>query len=285
MGRQITRMNVRKALRHGADVLSASREPRRDATLLLCRTLGKDRSWLVAHSDECLSIAQAWQYEQWLERRAKHEPMQYILGEQEFYGLRLLVTPAVLIPRPETEHLVEAVLARVPHDRAVNIADVGTGSGAIAIALAHALPFAQIDAFDVSPSALRIAESNAQAHCVADRVQCIESDLLARAPSKLYDCIVSNPPYVSTSENLEAQVVNWEPHIALFAGEDGLDIYRRLLPQAAALLARGGLLAVELGAGQRDALAALFREDTRWATPEFVRDLQGIDRVALEEVS
>jgi release factor glutamine methyltransferase len=281
MGRQMTRMNVRRALRHGAALLHASREPGRDAALLLCRALGKDRSWLIAHPDECISVAQAWHYEQWLERRAKHEPMQYILGEQEFYGLRLAVSPDVLIPRPETEHLVEAVLARVPRDRPLRIADVGTGSGAIAIALAYALPLAVIDALDLSPSSLLIAKSNADAHGVSDRVRFSESDLLSVVAGETYDCVVSNPPYVASTEQLEPQVALWEPHTALFAGVDGLDIYRRLLPQALAQLKPGGLLALELGAGQRPALSRLFDEDAHWGQPEFMKDLQGIDRVAL----
>ena len=207
--------------------------------------------------------------------------MQYILGEQEFYGLRLRVTPEVLIPRPETEHLVEAVLARLPHDRPVSIADVGTGSGAIALALAYSLPLASIDALDNSPEALSIASENALALGLAERVRFYHSDLLSAVAGQRYDCIVSNPPYVTDTDTLEPQVALWEPHGALFAGRDGLDVYRRLLPQAAEALAPGGLLAVELGAGQSDALTALFREDPRWSEPVFVPDLQGIPRVAL----
>ncbi len=278
----MTRSNVREALSHGAARLQASsRESSRDAALLLCRSLGKDRAWLIAHPEERLSVAQAWQYEQMLERRARFEPMQYILGEQEFYGLRLTVTPAVLIPRPETEHLVEAILARLPHDRAIRIADVGTGSGAIAITLAHSLPLACIDALDLSPSALHIAQRNAEAHGVADRIRLVDSDLLTAVSGERYDCIASNPPYVSSAEQLEPQVALWEPHTALFAGEDGLAIYRRLLPQAVEQIKPGGLLALELGAVQREALTALFRLDSRWSEPDFVQDLQGLDRVAL----
>jgi release factor glutamine methyltransferase len=278
----MTGMNVRKALRHGTERLqSISPEPGRDASLFLCRALGKDRVWLIAHPEECLSIAAAWQYEQFLERRSAHEPAQYILGDQEFYGLRFSVTPAVLIPRPETEHLVEAVLARMPPGRALCIADVGTGSGAIAVVLAHALPLARVDALDLSPSALQIAKANAEEHGVADRIRFLESDLLDAVAGEQYDCIASNPPYVASTEQLEPQVALWEPHTALFAGDDGLAIYRRLLPQALAQLKPGGMLALELGAGQRDALTSLFSEDLRWSKPEFVQDLQGIDRVAL----
>lgn len=277
----MTGFNVREALSHGAARLQGTRDSSRDAALLLCRSLGKDRAWLIAHPEERLSVAQAWQYEQMLDRRAQYEPMQYILGEQEFYGLRMAVTQAVLIPRPETEHLVEAILTRLPHDRTVQIADVGTGSGAIAIALAHSLPLARIDAVDLSPSALRIAQMNAEAHGVVGHIRFVESDLLASVANERYDCIASNPPYVSSAEELEPQVALWEPHTALFAGEDGLAIYRRLLPQAAEQIKPGGLLALELGAGQRNALTALFRLDSRWSEPTFVEDLQGIYRVAL----
>lgn len=235
----------------------------------------------MAHPEAELSPKQMDHYDELLARRARHEPMQYILGEQEFYGLRLRVTPAVLIPRPETEHLVEAVLERVPRDRALRIADIGTGSGAIALALAIHLPLAQVDAFDLSPEALAVAEGNARALGLENRVRFIHSDLLQAAGTERYDCIVSNPPYVSSAETLEPQVARWEPHTALFAGPDGLAVYRRLLPQAAGRLLPGGLLALELGAGQQEAIRALFADEEAWTEPEFLPDLRGIDRVAL----
>ncbi len=243
--------------------------------------MGKDRAWLLAHPDVPLTESQMERYQALLARRLKHEPIQYILGEQEFYGLRLQVTPAVLIPRPETEHLVEAVLARLPGDRPVHIADVGTGSGAIALALAHERPLAQVDALDISIEALAIAGENARALGLSNRVCCLESDLLAAVGGERYDCIVSNPPYVASTETLEPQVAEWEPHGALFAGPDGLAVYRALLPQAVAHLRPGGLLAAELGAGQQAALEELFAQDPRWGAPQFVPDLQGIPRVAL----
>ena len=236
---------------------------------------------MLAHPEESLTQAQQQEYEELLARRAKHEPIQYILGEQEFYGLRLRVSPAVLIPRPETEHLVEAVLARLPHDRPLRIADVGTGSGAIALALAYALPLAIVDALDNSPEALTVAGENSAALGLAERVRFYHSDLLSVVAMQRYDCIVSNPPYVTETDTLEPQVALWEPHSALFAGHDGLDIYRRLLPQAAEALTPGGLFAGELGAGQSAALSALFREHPRWSEPVFVPDLQSIARVAL----
>ncbi len=274
--------SIKEQLRLGAAKLASnSQEPQRDAALLLCYVTGKERSWLLAYPEMLLTPRQLDGYEELLSRRLRHEPMQYILGEQEFYGLRLRVTPAVLIPRPETEHLVEAVLARLPHDRPVSIADVGTGSGAIALALAYSLPLASIDALDNSPEALSIASENAVALGLAERVRFYHSDLLSAVAGQRYDCIVSNPPYVTDTDALEPQVALWEPHGALFAGRDGLDVYRRLLPQAAEALTPSGLLAVELGAGQSDPLTALFHEDERWSEPVFVPDLQGIPRVAL----
>ena len=266
--------------RGASRLASASRDPRKDAVLLLSRLLERDHAWLLAHPDSQLMPEQIARYEELLARRARHEPIQYILGEQEFYGLPLRVTPAVLIPRPETEHLIEAVLARLPRDRPLRIADVGTGSGAIALALVSELPLARVDALDVSREALAVAEGNARALGLAERVRFLHSDLLAAVQSESYDCIVSNPPYVSSLDVLEPQVVLWEPHTALFAGPDGLAVYRALLPQSAAHMQPGGLLAVELGAGHEAALAALFAEDPCWAAPIFLADLQGIVRIA-----
>ena len=269
-------------MQEGAELLAQfSTEPKRDASLLLCCTMGKDRAWILANPAAPLTATQKSRYDMLLARRAQHEPMQYILGEQEFYGLRFLVTPAVLIPRPETEHLVEAVLARLPRDRPVRIADVGTGSGAIALALAHNLPLASIDALDVSPEALDIARKNAQALELADRVRFLHSDVLSAVTGEYYQCIVSNPPYVAVTDILEPQVADWEPHKALFAGQDGLDIYRLLLPQAAEHLVKGGLLALELGAGQQYPLTQLFTAADHWSELTFIPDLQGISRVAL----
>jgi release factor glutamine methyltransferase len=274
--------SARDQLAAGTAILAASSSaPRRDAELLLRHALRKDRAWLLAHPEIVLTETQAAEYTALLARRAQHEPIQYIFGEQEFFGLRFRVTPAVLIPRPETEHLVEAVLARVPRDRAVRIADVGTGSGAIAVALASALPHAQIDALDISEAALAIAGLNAQANGVSERVHFHRSDLLESVRQRRFDAIVSNPPYVATTDTLEPQVQDWEPHAALFAGADGLDIYRGMLPPAQVLLREGGLLALELGAGQEEPLRALFSEVGGFTDLMFLPDLQGIPRVAL----
>lgn len=271
----------------GIVVLAASSaEPRWDAQLLLLQVLGRDRAWLLTHPDAEASPKQQAMYEAMLQRRAKREPMQYILGEQEFYGLRFTVRPGVLIPRPETEHLVEEVLdwstafSRAS-GRPPKIVDVGTGSGAIAVALAHTLPDAQVMAVDLSPQALQIAEENARAHGVQQQIHFVQSDLLDALTHEHFDCVVSNPPYVESGEELAPEVATWEPHLALFAGPDGMDVYRRLVPQAYARLHPGGLLAMEIGAGQRDAIAALLQPTQGWEGLSFHPDLRGIDRVVL----
>ena len=278
-------IDVREALTRAAGQLAAHPDLRptavRDATVLLMHGLGLDRAALIAHPERSLTREQLADIQRLVERRLRFEPIQYILGTQEFYGLELKVSPAVLIPRPETETLVEAVLARLQHNEPVKIVDVGTGSGAIAIALAVALPQAHVTALDLSPTALEVACENAAMHGVAGRVRFLQSDLLAAvAGESEFDAIVSNPPYIPVGDapTLHTQVREFEPAMALFAGVEGLDIYARLIPDAAPLLKPGGLLAMEIGYGQRDAIAALLAS---WNEVEFVLDLQGIPRVAL----
>lgn len=292
-------IDVKEALTRAASQLAAHPDLRPtavpDATLLFLHYLGIDRAALIAHPERSLDRDQMADLQRLIERRLRFEPIQYITGKQEFYGLPLRVTPAVLIPRPETETLVETVLnyfRAVPHlsqfhrdawdpTQALRIADVGTGSGAIAIALAHHLPQAEITALDLSPAALEIARENAQSNAVNDRIRFLHSDLLeAVASEPPFDAIVSNPPYVPTSDapTLHPQVRDFEPSQALFAGADGMQIYSRLIPQAFALLKPNGLLALEIGHGQRPAIAALLAD---WHDVEFIADLQQIPRVAL----
>jgi len=204
---------------------------------------------------------------------------QTILGHKEFYSLEFEVTPAVLIPRPETEHLVEALLERVPHDRPLRIVDIGTGSGAIAVALAHALPHAEITALDISEAALVVARRNAEANGVADRMRFLKSDLLSAVAGEQFDAVVSNPPYVAEAdrESLESQVRDYEPAVALFGGTSGFDVYERLIPQAQDALKPGGWLLMEMGMGQRKVLSRLL---SGWNNVSFVDDLQRIPRVA-----
>jgi release factor glutamine methyltransferase len=216
-----------------------------------------------------------------IERRQNGEPIQYITGETEFYGLPFRVTPDVLIPRPETEHLVERAVELASGLTGVRILDVGTGSGAIAVALAHELPQAQITALDISAAALGIARGNAERNGVAGRIDFKLSDLLGAVEGERFAMIVSNLPYVPEGDrgSLAVEVREHEPVLALFAGEDGLDVYRRLIPAAFAALEDGGFLLMEIGYGQSQAVSELLG-DAGFEGIEFVPDLQGILRVA-----
>jgi len=281
-------MTLRQAVAEAAAHLSANphfdAEVRRDAELLLLHTLRITRAQFLANPARILTADKQSLYRQAIARRLTNEPVQYITGHQEFFGLDLTVTPATLIPRPETEHLVEAVLERLPHSQPLTILDIGTGTGAIAIALAAHLPQAQLVATDISGEALQVAESNARAHGLGGRIRFLHSNLLSGLPlpeqSNFFDAIVSNPPYVAESDRdtLHPQVRDFEPPQALYSGAHGLDIYRRLIPQASAALKAGGLLALEIGHGQRDDLAHLL---SAWNDVHFVNDLQQIPRVAL----
>ena len=293
-------MTVREAI-HAASASIA----RRDAETLALHVLGRLRPWLLAHPEAALSPEDADRFAALVARRARFEPLQYLTGQQEFFGLSLEVTPDVLIPRPETELLVELVLnwarERAPAREqyrpqgsrggqpsgALRIVDVGTGSGAIALALAANLPEADITALDLSPAALAVAQANAQRHGLQTRVDFRLSDLLLTSEGDLlrvadWDVVVSNPPYVPRADapEMQPEVRDFEPHLALFADEGGLAIYRRLIPQAETALRAGGLLALEIGFGQRIALTALL---DGWKHVRFYDDLAGIPRVVLAE--
>ena len=267
-----------------AEVLAAAQTSRRDAETLLAHVLGRERAFVLAHPELELEAGTSAQFAALATRRAAGEPLQYVTGQQEFYGLLLEVTRAVLIPRPETEHLVEQVIlwATQFHDaRLLRVVDVGTGSGAIAIALATHVAGVHVTAVDVSGEALEVARRNAARHECESRITFVQSDLLHNVHG-LVDAIVSNPPYVALldASELQREVREHEPHLALFAGDDGLDVYRRLIPQAQGALREGGLLAMELGFGQREALTALL---AGWQGVRFVDDYAGIPRVVLAE--
>jgi release factor glutamine methyltransferase len=248
---------------------------------LLLHVLGKNKAWLLAHADEELPDEQAIRFLALIERRYAGEPIQYITGETEFYGLPFRVTPDVLIPRPETEHLVEKVIDLASRIEQPRIVDVGTGSGAIAVALAKHLTDAFIVATDLSQAALEVAELNAGQNEVWERIRFLHGDLLAPVAGQRFDLIVSNPPYVSTADRatLSVEVREHEPALALFAGDDGLEVYRRLIPAAFAMLVPGGYLALEIGCGQSPAITELLTT-SGFVQIEFVPDLQGIPRVA-----
>jgi len=280
-------MTVRQAIAEA----SAHIAPR-DAEVLLAHILNRDRAWLLAHIDDPVSAEHLAQLRAFTDRRAAHEPLQHLTGEQEFFGLTLRVTRNTLIPRPETEQLVEAVLNHVAershslHSSHLtsHILDIGTGTGAIPIALATHLPTAQFTAVDLSPAALAIARENAAHHHLANRIKFIESDLLAELPHETFDVIVSNPPYIALADapTLAPEVRDHEPHLALFAGNDGLSIYRRLIPAAHAALIPNGLLALEIGFGQSETIRALFPEN-EWHNLRILDDYAGIPRIVLAE--
>jgi release factor glutamine methyltransferase len=281
-------LTLRESLTDAATRLSTSEhlrsDARRDAELLLLHVLQIDRATLLAHPDRNLTPAELAAYQAVINRRLSHEPIQYITGQQEFFGLNLKVTSATLIPRPETEHLVEAVLDRVPHEQPLKVLDVGTGTGAIALALAAHLRRAEITAIDLSAEALEVAHENAVTHNLAERIRFVESDLLAGlAPSQrgaAFDVIVSNPPYIPEGDRpgLHPQVRDHEPAQALFAGPLGIEIYSRLIPQAHGALKAGGLLAMEIGHGQSKALISLLAD---WKDVQVIADLQQVARVVL----
>jgi len=260
---------------------------RQDAETLLLHVLrgtaGADRAWLISHWDEEATSEIQADVESLTARRQTGEPLQYITGQSEFFGLPFSVGPGVLIPRPETEHLVEEVLrlARLIPETNPHIADIGTGSGIIAVALASSLPKAQITAIDCSPQALTIARENAARNEVSNRITFLEGDLLTPLAGQRFEIIASNPPYIPTADHdsLAIEVRDHEPHSALFAGEDGLDLYRRLIPEALSLLVPNGWLVLEIGFGQESDIHSLL-ESAGYDQIHFVPDYQNIPRVA-----
>ena len=276
-------MSLRSAIAESSKLIAL-----RDAEVLLAHILGRDRAFILAHINDPLSAERLTQLRALTCRRAAHTPLQHLTGEQEFYGLTFRVTPDTLIPRPETELLVEAVLNSIAEkptlSHPLRLLDVGTGTGAIPIALATHLPTAKLTAIDLSPAALAIARENAARHRVSGRIRFVESDLLAALPEESFDIIISNPPYVSLADapTLAPEVRDHEPHLALFAGNDGLEIYRRLIPQAHAALTPGGLLALEIGFGQSSSVRALL-EKTLWHNIRILDDYAGIPRIVFAE--
>ncbi|MFI5114435.1 MAG: peptide chain release factor N(5)-glutamine methyltransferase [Terriglobales bacterium] len=310
-------MQLRQALSAAIERLTNALvpSPRMNAELLIMFTLDCDRAYLYAHPERELTAGEMQRYDEALARRATGVPAQYITGHQEFWGLDLIVSPAVLVPRPETEHVVETVLELVsrakknqdqeprtgafaPHGAgeapALRIVDVGTGSGAIAIALAKELPSAEIDATDISAEALEVARANAARHELTARIQFHQTDLLRGLPPRApnagapgnpglppgrFDFVVSNPPYVGESEEdqVQLEVRKFEPRSAVFAGPTGLEVIERLIPQAREALDPGGWLVFEISGTIADRVRRLL---SGWAEVAITNDLQGIARVA-----
>jgi release factor glutamine methyltransferase len=278
--------------------------PRMNAELLLMFALRCDRAYIYGHPERELTADEESIYENALAQRSKGIPAQYITGHQEFWGMDLIVSPAVLIPRPETEHVVEEVLARVSTGRVgrtflsdrslsessiqkrsaegLRIVDVGTGSGSIALALAKELPQAEIHATEISASSLEIARANAARHQLEKRIQFHETDLLDGIEKNIFDFVVSNPPYVGESEEdqVQMEVRKFEPRNAVFAGPTGLEVIARLIPQAREVLKPGGWLIMEISGTIADRVRELLRG---WNSVQIRNDLQGIARVVLSQ--
>jgi release factor glutamine methyltransferase len=257
--------------------------PRLNAELLMMFVLGRERAYLFAHPERELSGEEQTQYDEVIRERAGGCPTQYITGHQEFWGLDLLVSPAVLIPRPETEHVVETVLELVNgyhHDgpARLRLLDVGTGSGCIALALASELPHAEIHACDISDEALEIARINAARLGMGGKVLFRKSDLLSVYAGEKFDFVISNPPYVgeADADKVQKQVREFEPKIAVFSGQEGLEIYRNLVPQAQEHLREGGWFVAEIGFSEEAKVRDLLRG---WSDGQVTADLQGIPRV------
>jgi len=269
------------------------------AELLLMHTLGRDRTWLYAYPEHELDAATHERYFSLIAQRASGVPTQHLTGHQEFWGLDFEVTRDVLIPRPETEHVIEVALDRLgatsaggalPNNAALRIADVGTGSGCIAIALAHELPSAMITATDISAAALEVARRNAIRHGVAQRIDSVECNLLEALlhqslatthQSPLFDAIVSNPPYIARREaaTLPREVREHEPEAALFGGETGTEMYAPLIAQAGTLLKPCGILVLELGYNSAEHVSQLL-SNPEWSDFTLTNDLAGTKRVA-----
>lgn len=291
-------MQLRPALNSAIERLAADRvpSPRMNAELLLMFTIDCDRAYLYGHPERELTAEELRRYQEALVRRAAGEPAQYITGHQEFWGMDLIVSPAVLIPRPETEHVVEAVIgivrdaasrddarqARAPAPSELRIADVGTGSGAIALALAREFPTGEIDATDISPEALEVARANAARHELSSRIRFRQIDLLTAFPAATFDFVVSNPPYVGESEEdqVQLEVRKFEPRSAVFAGPTGLEVIGNLVPQARDALKPGGWLVFEISGTIAEGVRQLL---SNWERVNIRKDLQGIPRVAVAQ--
>jgi release factor glutamine methyltransferase len=276
-------MQLKPALSSAIERLEAADvgSPRMNAEVLLMFVLGVNRAYLYAHPERELTAEEEARYDGVLAQRATGMPSQYITGHQEFWGLDFVVSPAVLIPRPETEHLVESVLELARGMARPKLVDVGTGSGCVALSLAHELTGAEVYAVDVSAEALEIARANAGRLQLDKRVHFMQSNVLeALAGVDDFDFVVSNPPYVGFGEadKVQKSVRDFEPRVAVFAGQQGLDVIGSLIEQAHRALKPGGWLALEIGYSMRDAVVDLLSR-TMWEDVRVVPDLQGIPRV------
>lgn len=268
------------------DVLKSARtrfapisdSPMLDAHVMLGAVLDKDRAFLIAHPEHSLTDEQAAQFEHWVERHAAGEPVAYLLGRRGFYDLDLIVTPDVLIPRPETELLLEQALAFTGLHSTATAVDIGTGSGALSVTLAVHAPQAQVYAVDISDKALAVAKKNARLHGVETRIGWFQGDLLLPLIENHIqaDLIMANLPYIPSAEVPELAVSQYEPTLALDGGEDGLRLVERLLEQLPQVVKPGAMILLEIGAVQGKEALTLAR---RWGTAECLQDYAGLDRI------
>lgn len=257
--------------------------PRLDAEILLAESLGTDRVGLYTHFDQPLKNDELARFKTLLLRRLRREPVAYILGRKEFWSLPFKVTRNVLIPRPETEILVSEALKIISESNVTfpRILEIGTGSGAISVALAREIPGARITATDVSPEAISLAEHNARQNGVGDRIRFAQGDLFQPVPGERFGIILTNPPYIARGEfpSLMPEVRDFEPPIALDGGIDGLDFFRRALPEVGKFLEPGGWFLSEIGEGQLESIVRLAQENPDLHSLRSSKDLAGMDRV------
>jgi release factor glutamine methyltransferase len=274
-------MNIASALEQAAEVLSEAgvADARREAASLLAFAINKDRTFLIAHPEQELSPATRAVYLSYINRRSQHEPYQYIVGRQEFFGLDFGVTSDVLVPRPETEVLVERAIDILKDLPDPTFCEIGVGSGCISVSILHSVPRATATAVDVSNRAIAIAHRNAEQNGVAERLSLQMADIFSEVAGR-FDLVVSNPPYVPTRqiETLQAEVRWFEPLAALAGGADGLDIIKRIVEQSPRHLTSHGVLLIEIGFDQSEQVRQLF-DGSVWEAPEFIADLQGIPRI------
>jgi release factor glutamine methyltransferase len=273
--------DVLKDATHRLDAAGIA-EPRREAASLLGFAIQRPNAFLIAHPEYELTEVERARFLDAVARREKREPFQYITGRQEFWGLEFDVVPGVLIPRPETEVLVEAAIERIRDVERPIFVEAGVGSGCISVSILHSVANATAIATDISPIAIDLARKNAAKHGVSDRLEIRNADLLNGSISGEISLVVSNPPYIPDAdiESLQPEVRDYEPVQALAGGYDGLDIIRKLTRQTGHILASGGVLIMEIGAGQAAAVVDLFDSD-EWGPPEFGYDLQAFPRVVI----
>ena len=283
------RLSVAQALTRGRDMLvvAGSDTPALDAEVLLAHVLGRDRAWLYTYPERVLTWPQSVAYLTLVERRADHEPVAYLVSHKEFFGLDFIVTADVLVPRPETELLVEKALQLAPsRGGQLTLADVGTGSGVVAVVLAVNLPHARVLAIDISAAALAVARRNVARHRVGDRVACVQADLLIPCAAT-FDLVIANLPYICSGDLHPAheeagqgttRALGWEPRVALDGGSDGLEVVRRLLMVVAHRLHADGVLLVEIGADQGSEVLKLAQVHFPQSVAEVIKDWAGLDR-------